>query len=312
MTPAEEPNRPPNEEPLPPVPEPRGQHREAWVGAFVIIGILATLAILFAFTKPSILRGRYEVTAIVDQAGGIRRGDPVQLRGVNVGRVTDFRIEKDRVAVKLEIESRYQIPRDSTVDIRSSGILGGMVVDIEPGDATERLRPGAVLQGTTEKGLAAAGDIAGKADDVLGRVQALLSPRTIQGIEGSSTELEQTLSELSAAVAEQRTQLAALTKSLRRSATNLEHVTSSDELQATVKRLDAVLAELEQTSQATDTVMSRIARGEGTLGRLTKEDALYVNANQAMLSVNETSAEVRRLVQDIRLHPKRYINVSVF
>ena len=39
MTPAEQPNRPPNDEPLPPVPESRGQHREAWVGAFVIIGI---------------------------------------------------------------------------------------------------------------------------------------------------------------------------------------------------------------------------------------------------------------------------------
>lgn len=305
--------RPTGGESLPPIPTSRGRHREAWVGLFVIVGLAVALVLLFTFTDSSVFRGRYTVTAIVDQAGGIRHGDPVQLRGVNIGRVKDFKISREGVAVRLEIEGRYHFPKDSSVDITSSGLIGGMVAEIHPGRSPEVLPPGGIMHGVAQQGTAeAVGTLADQAGDVLHRMQSLLSDQTIQGVQGSSTELQQTLQELSATIAEQRTQLDAITKSLRRSASNLEQVTGKDQLQLTITQLDKVLGEIDQSSRSLATVTGRLARGEGTLGRLSKEDALYVNANQAMVSLNETAAEVRRLAQDIRLHPKRYINLSVF
>ena len=53
---------------------------------------------LFA-TDAATFRGRYIITTFVPNAGGIRRGDPVQMRGVNIGRVTDFQMVPDGVAV---------------------------------------------------------------------------------------------------------------------------------------------------------------------------------------------------------------------
>src|SRR5881397_2977537 len=122
-----------DEEDVPPPPVTRGRDRAFWVGVFVIFGILAVLLSLFTFTDAALFRGRYIVTTYVPDAGGIRRGDPVQLRGVNIGRVQRFRISHDQVAVRLEIEGEYKIPADSKVMLKSAGIVGGTVADIIPG-----------------------------------------------------------------------------------------------------------------------------------------------------------------------------------
>lgn len=107
--------------------------RALWVGVFVIQGVAAILTALFTLTDASLFRGRYLAWTFVPDAGGIRRGDPVQMRGVNIGRVASFRIEPAGVEVELEIDRRCPVPSDSRVELRSSGLLGGMVADIVPG-----------------------------------------------------------------------------------------------------------------------------------------------------------------------------------
>jgi len=54
-----------------------------------------------------------------------------------------------------------------------------------------------------------------------------------------------------------------------------------------------------------DKVLAKIERGDGTLGKLMNDKALYANLNSA-------SRELDLLLQDFRLNPKRYVNVSVF
>ena len=65
------------------------------------------------------------------------------------------------------------------------------------------------------------------------------------------------------------------------------------------------MASLETTVTNLDDLMGRIEKGEGTLGKLTKDEALYNNLSNA-------SKELDLLLQDFRLNPKRYVNVSVF
>src|SRR5690625_1544522 len=69
----------------------QSRRREIWTGVFVLAGILAVLTALFTLTSPATFRGRYIVSTVVTDAGGIRRGDPVQMRGVHMrksGRAT--------------------------------------------------------------------------------------------------------------------------------------------------------------------------------------------------------------------------------
>ena len=80
-------------------------------------------------------------------ASGIRKGDPVQMRGVNIGRILGFTILQQGVEMRLEIEGEYPIPKDSRVEIKASGLLGGMVADVVPGTSPQRATGGDTLPG---------------------------------------------------------------------------------------------------------------------------------------------------------------------
>lgn len=298
----------------------RGRDRELAVGFFVIASVVAVFVALFTLTDASMFRGRYVITTLVPDAGGIRKGDPVQMRGVNIGRVQSFRIAPEGVAVRIEIEGEYKIPVDSRVEIKSSSLLGGMTADVVPGSSTSFLRGGETLPGTKPAGaFDSAADIANQTQKALGRVQALLSQKTVESVESSSVELNGLLKQLSAVTAEQRKELVALTASLRKSAEGVEKVTSGPELENTVKRLDTLTqrldgltATLDRSSRSIEAVLGRIERGEGTLGKISKDDGLYLHANEALVNLNHAIVELRGLAEDIRKQPKKYLKLSLF
>jgi phospholipid/cholesterol/gamma-HCH transport system substrate-binding protein len=309
-----------DEKPLPKAPERRGLDREVTVGLFVIGGVAATVIALFTLTDAAMFRGRYIITTVVPDAAGIRKGDPVLMRGVNVGRVQRFDIDKDKVALRLEVEGEYRIPKDSRVEIKGQGLLGGMAADVVPGRADEVLRGGETIPGGLGTGMFdKVNELSASADKALGRVQSLLSETTVKSIESSSTELDRLLKELRGTVGEQRGELLALVKSLRAASESVQKATSGPELERAIKRMDAVSKQLEEasaslarTSKSAESVLARIDRGEGSLGRLTKDDDLYVNTNEAVMSLNKAAAEMQKLLADVRREPKRYFKVSVF
>lgn len=291
----------------------RSRRREIWVGVFVLAGVFSALFALFTLTDAATFRGRYIVTTMVDNAGGIRKGDPVQMRGVNIGRVQRFDIGSDGVAVRLELEGEYPVPRDSRVALKSSGLLGGMVAEIVAGTAEERLRGGDLLPGARADGLFdAAGEMGAQATNVLGRVEALLSDQTVNALGAGAEELHVLLRELRILAETERAELVALTRSLKQAAAGLEGAVGGPELARVVARLDSLSASaaattstLEEASASLQTVLARMERGEGTLGRLSADDALYRNLNQAAENLD-------LLLQDVRQNPRRYINLKIF
>ncbi len=291
----------------------RSSNREVKVGAFVLVGLVAFLVSLFSLTDVGTFRGRYYATTIVENAGGMRNGDPVQMRGVNIGRVSGFRMVPDGVAVTMEVYNRYHIPEDSRVNVKSGGLLGGMIVDVIPGTSSERVSREAILPGTVEKDMmSAASDLGAEAETVLQRANMLLSEGTIGSIGSSAAELEKLLTDLSALAAVQRQELALLSQSLRRSAEGVERVTTGEELERSIANIDSLTARLDDAtanlnaaSISLGSILGRVERGEGTLGRLAADETLYDNLNAAVVSLQQ-------LITDIRANPKQYLNVSVF
>ena len=302
------------------LPPTRGISREIRVGIFVILGIGAVLTALFTLTDAALFRGRYIVTTVVPNAGGIRKGDPAQMRGVNIGRIQGFRIASDGVAIRLEIEGEYKIPADSHVELKSNGLLGGMVADVVPGKSDAFLRGGATLPGAMGEGVfEEASKLAGESQKVLTRMQTLLSDKTISNVESSSNEMNALLRDLAVLAKEQKIELSALVASLRKSAASVEKASAGPELDNAMKRLDTITQKLDTLSEsldrsakATNAILARVEKGEGTLGRLSKDETLYVSANEAVVNLNQTILEMKRLTEDIRKQPKRYLSLSVF
>jgi phospholipid/cholesterol/gamma-HCH transport system substrate-binding protein len=310
------------EQPTMPPPRRSAAGREIQVGVFVIAGIVSVIAALFLLTDPGTLRGRYHVTTVVSSAGGIRKGDPVQMRGVNIGRVRGFQIDPARgVEVKLELEKDYTVPRDSRVTLKSLGLLGGLVADISPGSSKEPLEDGDVLLGAPPlPGLEeTAGALGGKADTLLSRANLLLAQDNIDAVSASTVQLQTLMTQLAALATEQRRELQVLTASLRRSAQGVESAATRPELARAIarsdsitRRLDGATERLNAASTSLANITGRLDRGEGSMGKLLRDDALYDNLNAAALELKQTGASARALTEDIRANPKRYINVSVF
>jgi phospholipid/cholesterol/gamma-HCH transport system substrate-binding protein len=307
---------------------PSGTNQTLWVGLFLILGLIALLAALFILTDAAIFRGRIVVSTSVDDAGGIRRGDPVQMKGVNIGRVQRFRFQEGGgVEIRLELEGEYPVPRDSVVFLKSSGLLGGMVADIEPGKSSERLKNGDVLPGRTEEAMmAAASRISTQVEGVLKRVELVLSEpniesfsATTQNLEAGSGQMRKLLADMNVAINDQRRELANLTASLQRSAEGFEKVATGPELDRTLKNVDAatarlqpVMSSLERSSASLETVMGRLERGEGTAGKLLRDEELYRNMNAAMLNMNQATVNINKLSEEIRRNPQKYLKLEVF
>ncbi len=291
----------------------RSSMREVWVGVLAIVGVLGTLIALFTLTDASMFRGRYVVTSVVSDAGGLRRGDPVQMRGVNIGRVQDFSIGAQGVAIRLEIDGEYGIPEGSRMVLQSSGLLGGRVADIVPGGAPGDVAGGDTIPGYSPTGFSeATEDLTQGAQTALERINTLLSEPTVDAVGQSAQELRSSLGGLSAMIDQQRGQIAALVSSLQASASQLQDATAqgqltqvTNNLQQMSERLDATSRSVQQASSSLETVLGRMERGEGTLGRLSKDEALYDNLNAAAVSLHT-------LLDDVRANPKKYLNVKVF
>ena len=300
----------------------RGKNQEMWVGLFVILGTLVTVYLLLTLTDAAMFRGRYIVSSTVKDASGVRKGDPVQMRGVGIGRVLRFQINPaGGVKLSLEIEGEYDnIPVDSRVDLVSAGLLGGMVARVHPGTSPEMARNGSELTGALPPSMQQqAEEVAQAAKKTLSRVDLLLSDPMIADTHTSVKELDTLLKRLSVIALEQQKQLKTLTISMTAASQNVEKATSREEIDRAMKRLDTLSASAERTSatventtKTLDIVLGRMQRGEGTLGKLSTDEALYTNLNKTLESINATSLEMKNLMADLKANPKKYLKVSVF
>ncbi len=293
---------------------PHAGGREVRIGLFVILGLFGVLMVLFLLTDPATFRGRYMIHTEVTDAGGLRSGDPVQMRGVNIGRVHGFELTQEGVEITLELEGRWAIPRDSHTRLASGDLLGGRTVEIIPGAAPESLEPGDRIPGTATEGVFdMAEELGGEARAILEQVRQLFSDPTIDAVQQSVLDLHDLTETLSRTAENQRGELERLTASLNRSAEGIEAASAAGpDVARAVARADSILSELQETGatvQGTaltlEELLARVNRGEGTLGQLSANDDLYRNLNQAAESF-------MLLAEDIRENPGRYLRFRLF
>ena len=297
---------------------PRGTGgKEAQVGAFVLLGLISFVIVLFWMTDPATLRGRYMLVTEVDNAGGVRSGDPIQMQGVNIGRVHDFEmLDDNRVVITMEIEGEWGIPIGSQTVMGEAGLFGGRSLIIERGPG-----PGIYAEGDTLLGEGASGsgllssvdELSAQAQTVLGSLNSMLNDSTVGAVQGSAQELQTLLAQLSAVTSEQRVALQELTTSLNAAAQGIESASAAGpEIASAAARADSAMTQLRTTSESLDaataslnTILTRMEEGEGTLGRLSTDESLYVNLNTAAESLNA-------LLTDLQENPNKYINISIF
>jgi phospholipid/cholesterol/gamma-HCH transport system substrate-binding protein len=301
------------------VPEQAGK-RQVRIGMFAIAGLLATVYLLFLLTDPATFRGRYKITTTVDNAMGLRTGDPVQMRGVTIGSVNDFELggEAADVVIILEIDGQWIIPEGSTTQLVQPGLMAPRTVEVLPGPGPGTMGRGDNLPGFAVKGLLDDTESLGeKGQLVLDRITELLSPENLDAFGGSAQGLNTLLADLSDLMEAEKDNVSELIESLNGAAGGLEDMTADgaelgEDLANAVAKADSLMDRLNATTESVgstvaslQTILARMENGEGTLGRLSVSDTLYTDLSAAIESA-------RLLMDDLRENPGRYINVSIF
>lgn len=119
---------------------------DVWVGLFVLLGLAALLFLAFqAGNMRSLSFGQtYSVTGRFDNIGGLKPQAPVKSAGVVVGRVGDISFDDKsfQASVRLDMETEYKFPKDSSLKILTAGLLGEQYIGIEAGGDEKNLAEG--------------------------------------------------------------------------------------------------------------------------------------------------------------------------
>jgi phospholipid/cholesterol/gamma-HCH transport system substrate-binding protein len=125
---------------------------DVWVGGFVVLGAAALL--FLALQSANLLSlnfdKSYSVSAKFDNIGGLKPRAAVKSAGVVVGRVDSivFDDKSFQARVNMAMESRYAFPKDSSLKILTSGLLGEQYIGIEAGNSDKNLAAGDAISAT--------------------------------------------------------------------------------------------------------------------------------------------------------------------
>jgi phospholipid/cholesterol/gamma-HCH transport system substrate-binding protein len=119
---------------------------DMWVGLFVLLGLASLLFLALKAGNMSTLSfsKTYAITGKFDNIGGLKPQAPVKSAGVVVGRVgaISFDDKSYQALVRLDMQTNYKFPKDSSLKILTAGLLGEQYVGIEPGGDTNNLADG--------------------------------------------------------------------------------------------------------------------------------------------------------------------------
>lgn len=300
----------------------------AKVGLFAVVTVVAGI-LIYSFARKSVGGDSgYVVYALMDDAAGIARHSYVRMAGIPVGSIESIRLQGGKARIDIRIDPEVPLYEDASVSKVSSSLLGEYYLAVSPGtEGKRRLQHGdriaVVREGTSTDEIMR--QVAGIAADVKKVTESLAaSVGTDQGRENLKDTLEnlaQVTEALNQTVRENRTSLRNIFDNIERITAEgrpelrdiLENVrVSTEEVRTLVSRAEREGAEpgevrqiVEKVNRASsslesalanlDEVAARVERGEGTLGRLTKDERLIDEVEEVASSVNEFVGGVSRL-----------------
>jgi len=309
---------------------------ETKVGALTAIAI--TLLILgFNFLKgKTLFKTGNIVYARYTDTKGIMVSNPVFINGFQVGSVFDIENSDKNlssIVVAIKLKDNYNIAVNSVARIKDNP-LGAPSIAIALGDSPQYLKTGDTLLTASSAGLL--GDVMNKLgpvgdqiketvhtlDSVLKNINTIFDPNTKNNLQQvianinkttaslvvSSASIQSMMNEQSGAITQSMNHVASFTKNLSdnnekvtRMLSNVEKTTDNfarADLTGTVDKLKTTIANL-------NSIIEKVGSQDGTLGKLMNDKALYNNLINTVRSANI-------LMDDLRVHPKRYVNISVF
>lgn len=292
---------------------------EIRVGIVIVVALILFVAGMIWITETRVQDRGYTFEAVFPTVGGLAAGDPVQVAGLERGRVKSISLRPSDVLVSIWLPSEIKVHSDATVSVENLGLMGEKFVSITLGEGPGTIAPGTVVEGRYSPGLTETmvqinelltdlgGIVRGLRETVAADSALAMLLETIENTNRVSEEMTGLVARSRPDVESAVGDFAASARELRSIVeANREKVGRSlDGIERTTAGLDSLVVELKAASGSLRSIAARIEAGEGTLGRLSKDEALYTDLRRVLTGLDS-------LIVDIQKHPKKYLNLEIF
>jgi phospholipid/cholesterol/gamma-HCH transport system substrate-binding protein len=292
--------------------------------AILVIASILLFIWGYSFLKGKDLFSNYKTFYVqYDNVEGLAISAPITLNGLVIGKVSNIKVQNEtgKLIVELLVKSDFPISKSSKVNIYEPGLIGGKQIQVIPNFADKTLAVsgdfliGNQIPGLTDLVSEKLAPIQEKLDKVLLNADKLITGINNVLDKNGQENLKKTLAELSETMAQfhkasssinsilddNKGKIGGMVSNFNKVSSDFSKISDSlnkADLGKTVKNLQKTLATV-------DGIMVNLQSGKGTMGKLLTDDVLYTN-------LSKTSKELELLLQDVRLYPTRYVNVSLF
>lgn len=300
------------------------------------VAIFCIVAILIFYLGCNFLKGlnvfshKTYYYAVFDDIGGLHESTTVAVNGYPIGKVSKISListNPTKICAEILVTEDIDIPKDSRFEVAQKDVLGGMIVNVIIGQSKTMAHnkdtlacglAGGMFDGISELKDQLASVIA-SVDTIGMSVKSAFLPtdsdngaimlkNTLINLEASTRHLNQILAANEGKVGNVISKLDQLSTTLSNATpqinsiiSNLDHISDS----LAQSNIRALLNDAQSTVANLNAVTAKIENGEGSAGLLMNNDSLYNSVNNTVNSLNA-------LLQDLKAHPSKYVNVTVF
>jgi phospholipid/cholesterol/gamma-HCH transport system substrate-binding protein len=256
---------------------------------------------------------------------GLNKASVVTINGVEVGKVIKISFNKDpekrgQLIVEFSVETDFEFSKNSIAKIYSASLMGGKSLAIIPSYEGEMAKSGDFLRGEIESDIfssvteklnplqAKVENVIVSADSLMVGLNDIIDTKSRKHLKSSIAKLDVTISnfknvsesidKLVKSNEEKLSKTIANTELIANNLAKLSDTLVSANLGLTIKNFETTVNNLNK-------ILASIDAGDGTLGKLLKDEEMYNNLSNA-------SKEMEELLREMKLHPKRFVHFSLF
>jgi len=302
-----------------------------WMGLLIFVLTGLFLIGIMYIQDISIKKSNYSFTVIFANVQGLNEGDDVNMLGKRIGKVSRAKIIGQKIAVELSIDNSFafKIPIDSKIEVKSEGLMGSKYVSINPGVNDKKyILAGETVEGQREYDFSEItpgivpitqdiGVFARRLKATLGEEEKDRIRNTILNIESLTSELDGFVKGYRDVLSKtERESLKDIVNNLKTASESIKEKVDNDlsqilsglknvsdqseDLKQAIINLKSSSESLNSSSKKFENILTKIDSGEGTLGKMINDPALYDN-------LKALTQDGRELVQDIKDNPTKYM-----
>jgi phospholipid/cholesterol/gamma-HCH transport system substrate-binding protein len=256
---------------------------------------------------------------------GLNTASVVTINGVEVGKVVKISFNKEpekrgQLIVEFSIENDFEFSVNSVAKIYSASLMGGKSLAVVPSYEGKMAEPGDILKGEIESDIfssvteklnplqAKVENVIVSADSLMVGLNDIINTNSREHLKNSIEDLSATIATLKSVSNSVESIIADNEQKLESTLLNTEEFTANlAKLSDSLVEADLVgtIAKFEETASNLNSLLIAMESGEGTVGKLLNDEAMYNNLSNA-------SKELEELLREMKLHPKRFVHFSLF